>query len=368
MTTNPRHTDDLTTPAIVVDLDVMEANIKSMHARLAENGIDCRPHTKVHRIPEIARMQANAGSIGITCQTVGESVVMAAEGFNDIMITNCLIGEPNIAAMAELAKGINLSVIVESELALRQISSAATTAGSSVRVLVDCDLGMHRSGIPDTEGVLELARQIDSAPSVEFAGLAGYIGGYPSCDDVRRTGDFFRDVVQGFGEYGVAAPSIGMGGTTYAKVAWPGCAPFGVGESRIGNYPFLDAVKVAQGLASLSDCSLKIVSTVLSRPGPTRATLDVGWRVLSRGGPPLMTTFGHVVEYPEARIQSLHTEHAYVEFDSPSDAPSLGERVTVIPNSVDGVFAGAEDIYGIKGDQITTRWIVPRRSDSQPRN
>ena len=137
--------------------------------------------------------------------------------------------------------------------------------------------------------------------------------------------------------------------------AWPGCPASTITEARPDNYAFYDATKVAYGLVGYEDCALRIISTV-STPGPTRFVLDAGWRTLSNNPIPGQPTYGHTVEYPHARTTRLYTDHAVVEVPAYSRRPRIGDRLTIIPNSCDGVLALFSSLHGIRGGEPEHTW------------
>src|SRR6185503_13472282 len=152
--------DELETPVPVVDIERMQANISRLQSYLDEHGIANRPHIKTHKIPEIAKMQMDAGAIGITCQKVSEAEVMAEAGFTDIFIPYNIIGEKKLARLMELAKRVKVSVTADSAYVIRGLSGAAQRAGLTMTVLIECDTGAHRCGVQSPQEAAELARLI----------------------------------------------------------------------------------------------------------------------------------------------------------------------------------------------------------------
>ena len=168
------HITDLETPVPVVDIDRIEANIARLQVYLDEHKIANRPHIKTHKIPEIARMQVDAGAIGITCQKVSEAEVMADAGFTDIFIPYNIIGESKLNRLMALAKRVTVSVTADSAYTIRGLASAAQHAGLTLTVLVECDTGLHRCGVQSPQEAAELARLISQSPSLHFGGLMTY--------------------------------------------------------------------------------------------------------------------------------------------------------------------------------------------------
>src|SRR5689334_21579277 len=166
--------DQLETPVPVVDLDRLQANIARLQAYLDEHQIANRPHIKTHKIPQIARMQMDAGAVGITCQKISEAEVMADAGFRDIFLPYNIVGESKLQKLMGLARRVKLSVTADSEFVVRVLSNAAQTAGLTLDVLVECDTGGGRCGVQNPQEAASLARTIASSKGLHFGGLMTY--------------------------------------------------------------------------------------------------------------------------------------------------------------------------------------------------
>lgn len=327
-----------------------------MRRRLEESRIDLRPHIKVHRIPELGRMQTSRGAVGIACQTLEEVEVMLHAGFGDIMLTNSIVDRKKLSRLARLMSRANLAVTADSDQAVEGLSGAAEASGGKASVYVECDIGGARTGFADPSPAAALAIKIARSPNLEFGGLAAYLGGNPGCTEVDAAEMLLAEVVSRLVRAGIDVPAVSVGGTVFAMRAWPDCPPSTVTEARPGNYSFFDGTKVEFGLVGYGDCALRVISTVVSRPNPTRVILDVGWRILSNNELPGRSTYGHILEYPDARVVRLYTEHAIVELPESSTEPRIGEFVTIVPNSCDGVLASVDTLYGVRGDRIEHAW------------
>jgi len=165
------HIDELDTPVPVVDIDRLEANIERLQAYLDQHGIANRPHIKTHKIPEIARMQMDAGAIGITCQKVSEAEVMVDAGFRDIFIPYNIMGKNKLDRLMALAHRANVSVTADSAYVINGLSTAAEFANLTLTVLVECDTGLHRCGVQTPQEAAQLARLISASPNLHFGGL-----------------------------------------------------------------------------------------------------------------------------------------------------------------------------------------------------
>lgn len=343
-------------------LDTFEANTVAMHRRLGESRVTLRPHIKVHRIPELGRMQSSVGAGGIACQTLEEVETMVAAGFRDIMLTNWLVDGRKLSRFMELQTRAALAITADSDQAIGALSRVARTSGQRAPVYVECDIGGARTGFTDPGSAAALAMDVARSPNLEFAGLAAYLGGNPKCPDIDLSEALPAEVVSRLAQAGIDVPSVSVGGTVFAMRAWPHCSPNTVTEARPGNYSFYDTTKVDFGLVTYEDCALRVTSTVVSRPNPARMVLDVGWRILSNNENPARSTYGHIPEHPQARITRLYTEHAVVELPPGSAQPGIGDLVTVIPNSCDGLLASVDTLYGVRGGRIDNVWRLWERA------
>ena len=163
--------EELDTPAVIVDWDVMQENIRSLADYCLKHGIGLRPHTKTHKIPAIAKMQIQAGCQGITVAKVGEAEVMAAAGLEDILIAYPVLGTSKLERLAKLARDRKITVGVDSMEAIEGISQVARRANSHISILIEFDMGMQRCGLQSPEALVSMARNVEKLPGVRFAGI-----------------------------------------------------------------------------------------------------------------------------------------------------------------------------------------------------
>ncbi|HET7288305.1 MAG TPA: alanine racemase, partial [Pyrinomonadaceae bacterium] len=170
------HISELETPAVVVDLDVMDQNIARMAAYCREHKLLLRPHTKSHKIPELAQRQIASGAMGITVAKLGEAEVMLNAGITDILIAYPIVGEEKTARLARMAEQANITVALDSEEAARGISAAAARQGVRIEVLIEMDVGFRRCGLANENDLLALATVITGLPGLDFKGLMFFPG------------------------------------------------------------------------------------------------------------------------------------------------------------------------------------------------
>jgi D-serine deaminase-like pyridoxal phosphate-dependent protein len=313
----------LDTPAVIVDLDIAERNIARLQQACDENGIANWPHIKTHKSVELARLQLRHGAAGITCQKLGEAEIMAEAGFGDILISYNVLGAPKLARLARLARRTRLTLSCDSAPVADGLSDAAERAGAELEVLVECDTGRHRCGVPDPRAAAALAGHIARLPGLRFSGLLLY----PPNDDLGHTAAFVRETKALCVAQGLEVRRVSSGGTPNVRRL----GALGETEYRAGTYVYNDRQMVTLAAAALDDCALFVHTTVVSHPEPDRVIIDAGSKTLTSDLMGL-SGFGSLVDYPEARIHQLAEEHGFVDISACSLKPELGEVVRVLPN------------------------------------
>jgi len=201
--------DELDTPVPTVDLDAVERNIARMQGYCDEHGFDFRPHVKTHKVPELARMQLDAGAVGITCQKLGEAEVMADAGIDDILLSFPLLGAAKAERLAALARRVRIAVVGDSAEVARSLSPVLAREGVEVGFLVECDTGFRRTGVQTPAAAAELARLAASPPGLRFAGLMTY-------PTVPESGPWLRAARQAIEADGLEVERVSGGGTPTA--------------------------------------------------------------------------------------------------------------------------------------------------------
>lgn len=344
------HIDELETPVPVVDIDRMEANIARLQVYLDEHRIANRPHIKTHKIPAIAKMQMDAGAVGITCQKVSEAEVMANAGFEDIFLPYNIIGEAKLKRLMALARRIHISVTADSAFTARGLSNAAMLADLNLAVLIECDTGAGRCGVQSPQEAAELARLIGSLPNLHFGGLMTYPSNENLDDFVRETRSLLKDDH-------LPIERVSGGGT---PTMWEAHLHPELTEHRAGIYVYGDRLTLRSGAVTLDTCALRIFTTVVSRPTQDRGILDAGSKTLSTDLHGL-EGYGYICEYPEAKIYQLTEEHGHVDFSACARKPEIGERVSVIPNHCCVVTNLFDEFVGMRDNQVEVTWQIAAR-------
>jgi len=343
------------TPAVVVDLDVVERNIVRVQRHLDGLGIANRPHIKTHKSPELARVQRAVGAKGITCQKLGEAEVFAEAGFHDILISYNVFGEQKEARMAALMRRlpVELTVAADNPVTIDGLDRAGRAAGRPVGIVIECDTGRKRAGVETPAEAVQLAVEAAHREGLQFRGLMFY----PPEDGWDASQRFLDDALAGLREHGLPIEIISTGGSP--NLPHVGKLK-GATEHRAGTYIFNDRMQVKAGVASLEDCALKVYATIVSRAGAERGILDAGSKTLTAdtGG---LDGHGYIVEHPEARIVRFAEEHGFLDLAACNDRPNVGVVVRIVPNHVCVVVNMVDRMVAVRGDEIVGEIEVAAR-------
>jgi D-serine deaminase-like pyridoxal phosphate-dependent protein len=333
------------TPAVVVDLDRVQSNIGRVQALCEARGVNNRPHIKTHKSPVLARMQVAAGASGITCQKLGEAEAMVAGGIEDILVSYNLIGAARSGRLASLRRRADVTICADNPVTLAAYAEAAAVAECPVGVVIECDTGRKRAGVETAKEAIDLARIIRDTEGLEFRGLLFY----PTEGAWDAAQKFHDEAVAGLKSLGLEAGIISTGGTpnlpNVGKLV-------GATEHRAGTYIFNDRMMVACGAATEDDCALHVYATVVSRAGPDRGILDSGSKTLTADLGGGMDGYGHILEYPQARIGAFAEEHGFLDLSRTNERPSVGEVVRIIPNHVCVVVNMVDQLIAVRGGEI----------------
>ena len=359
------HISELETPAVVVDLDVMDRNLSRMADYCRKHQLLLRPHTKTHKIPELAKRQIASGATGITVAKIGEAEVMLEAGITDILIAYPIVGAAKAQRLATIAGRAKITVSLDSEEAALGISEAASRHGTSVGILIELNVGFDRCGVSNEVEVVRLAKKVTSLPGLEFKGLMffpGHFGVLPEQrSHLRAQVNEFLDRVFGACAREQLPLSIVSGGSTPA--AFESDFFHGVNEVRPGTYIFNDRNTVGVSAASLNDCALSVLVTVVSTGVPGRAVIDGGSKTFSsdRYQAEDGNGFGLVKEDHAAQIERLSEEHGHLNITRSDRRYKVGDRLSVIPNHVCTTVNMHDEIYGVRGEQVEVTWRVEGR-------
>ena len=360
---------DLETPAIVVDLDVLERNLSRMADYCRSHNLRLRPHTKSHKIPELAKRQLAHAAQGITVAKIGEAEVMLEAGITDIMIAYPIIGKGKAEKLAELATQAKITVSLDSVEVAKAISDQAKKKDARIGILVEMDVGFHRCGVTTEDEVLTIARSVADLPGLEFKGLMFFPGHLQVPEKERAelrvaVNDFLARALAKLEDAGLPVEIVSGGSTPTAR---EGHLFTGVNEIRPGMYIFNDRNMLAVGVASIEDCALAVITTVVSTSVPGRAIVDAGSKTLSSDGyqVPDGRGFGMVKIDPDADVERLSEEHGNLNISRSTRQYRVGERLEIIPNHVCSTVNMHNQIYGVRGGRVESVWEVAGRGKVQ---
>ena len=360
------HIDALDTPALLIDLDVMERNLQRAADYAKAHGLHLRPHTKTHKTPALARLQLELGAAGLTVAKVGEAEVMAQVSPPGLLVAYPVLGESKLRRLAEVARKTQVTVALDNAVVARGLAEAAAAYGVEFGVLAEWDAGMARAGLQSTEELAALALGISRLPKLRFEGIAFYPGhvqssgadGEAALAQVRAALDAALDRLS---QQGTPAAIVSGGSTPtlYQSHLIPR-----MNEIRPGTYIFNDRNTVEVGACGPDDCAASILVTVVSTARPGQVLIDGGSKTFSsdrcrRGG------FGYVREAPAAVLTNLNEEHGYLDVREVRRTYSVGDRLRIVPNHVCTAVNLHERLYGIRGDRVECEWAVEARGKLQ---
>ena len=361
--------EQLETPVPVVDLDRLAHNLDRMAAYATLHGLRLRPHVKTHKSPRIAAEQLRLGAVGLTCATLREAEVMS-EVCTDILVAYPPVGAARLERLAMLPAGVRVAVAADDAHALDALSVAARLGHRTIDVMVEADLGMHRVGVTSPEKAVAIARQIDRASSLRFAGLQfypGHIRAKVSEQDaaLAQLGRDIAQYVDALRDAGLP-PAIVSGGSTPA--AWRMHEVPGVNEVRPGTYVYNDRTTAQIGACDWEDCALTVLATVVSVSVKGQAVVDAGTKALGRE--PLRAEgdgYGALLDHPEVIVSRMSEEHGILDLSRSAWRPRLGDQVRIVPNHVCIVVHLFDEIIGVRGHAVETRWPVAARGRASNR-
>lgn len=330
--------EELETPAVVVDMDILEANLARVVDYARSHGLRLRPHTKTHKIPAIAKMQVKAGCHGITVAKSTEAEVMAGAGLDDILVAYPILVPEKAKRLAALAVTHRILVAIDSLMAAQVLSEAASAASSTIGLLIELDVGMRRCGIGSPEDVAELAKQIARLPHVRFEGLNFFPGQLhippaKQKEPLLEVEKKVKTVIDLLTANGLK-PGIVSGGST--PTLFQSHFVPSMTEIRPGTYVFNDVNTLKINACSLEECALRVIVTVVSTAVEGRAMVDGGSKTFS--GDHLVhglgEGFGYVVEDPAIQFVGMSEEHGHLDVTKARKRPLLGSRLSIIPNHV----------------------------------
>jgi len=345
---------ELVTPALVLDLPAARRNIEHMATAIRALPAEIRPHIKVHKSPELARLQIEAGAIGLSVATVWEAIVMARSGIDHIFLVNTVAGAQKLRALAELARERDIMVAVDDAANAGRLAEAAQAAGSELGILIEVDTGMDRCGVDTPEQALELARAVTRLKGLRLLGLTGYEGHCSLTPErelrherERAAMTMFVGTAELLERNGIPCPIRSAGGT--ATWDWTAAFP-GVTEIQAGTYVVMDNFhgRMVEGF----EHSLTVQATVISRP-PDRVIVDAGNKSMGAGD--LSSVVGHAVK--PFRFDEEHGIFATPE----GSTLRVGDVVALVPGYSPSTVNWYDAFHVVEDDVVIDIWpVIPR--------
>jgi D-serine deaminase-like pyridoxal phosphate-dependent protein len=348
---------EVLTPALLLDLDRFEANIQQMQSSVSGAGKKLRPHAKAHKCVEIARRQVAAGAAGVCVATMAEMELMARAGIGMLLTTPVASRSKTDRVAASVKAGADLCVVVDHPDQVRFYQDSLASAGAKLRVLVDLDIGDHRTGIPCDERAIALARSVAASPNLEFTGLQAYSvsGSHTEGWEARRAHST-QAIAQAVSvqrrllEEGLDARYLtgGSTGTWNIDIAIPELT-----EMQAGSYPLMDAAYRRIGGVDFLP-AMTVVTTVISYSHSNQLTVDGGYKAFATDRP-----FGpEPVDLRGVRWQWAGDEHGILHLENPSRSLRLGDRIEFLAPHCDPTVNLHDRIHVIRGEEVVAVWPV----------
>jgi D-serine deaminase-like pyridoxal phosphate-dependent protein len=358
---------ELDTPAILIDLDIMERNLERVAQYARQHDLRLRPHTKTHKIPALGARQLALGAAGLTVAKPTEAEVMLKADPRDLLIAYPVIGAAKMDRLKHVAGRTNVTVSIDSEVAARQLSDAAASAGRRIGVLVEMDVGLRRVGVDPHAGLLALAQMVAKSPGLEFRGVAFYPGhikgtGEEAERQLREVSELVREALDSLAAAGLQSQIVSGGST---PTLFQSHCVRGMNEIRPGTYIFNDRNTWMSGACSFEDCAATILVTVVSTAVPGRMIIDGGSKTFSSDRCVAAEGFGHLLDCPDAFFEKMNEEHGFFDVTQVDRNWRVGERLRILPNHICVTMNLHEQVYGVRGDEVMEVWKVEGRGKLQ---
>jgi|EndMetStandDraft_3_1072993.scaffolds.fasta_scaffold199618_1 D-serine deaminase-like pyridoxal phosphate-dependent protein len=352
--------DQLDTPALLLDLDLFEANVKQAAETCRNHGVHWRPHAKCHKSPDIGHRLIEAGAIGLTCAKLGEAEVFAAAGIPDLLIANYVVGPQKVARLIEVRQKADPIVTIDHIDQAIPISAAMAAKRLKVRAILEIDIGMDRAGVAPGKPAVELAKKVAALPGIEFVGVMGYEGHLLLVDDPSEKAsricvslNQLTDTVKRLEAAGLHCSIVSCGGT--------GSLPFSVGhpgitELQAGGVIFMDAFYRYQCKLEGYRHALTLLVTVVGRPTAERAIIDAGRKTMN-----MEIAMPLVMGREGITVDRLSAEHGMLKVGPTAQDLKIGDRLEIIPGYSDLTTTLHNQFFVVQGDKLVDIWPLTAR-------
>lgn len=357
---------EVDTPALLIDLDAFERNLRALPQKIAGKSVQLRPHSKTHKSPIIALKQIELGAVGVCCQKVSEAEALVAGGVRDILVANEVVGSTKLNRLAALARHASIAVCVDDPGNIADLEDAAVQFDARIRVLIEIDVGAGRCGVAPGEAALALAQTISRSKHLQFDGLQAYQG---SAQHIRSYDERRQAIERAIAQASQTKNLIESHGISCPRVTGAGTGSFEFEaassvytELQCGSYVFMDAdynrnLDAGGQPQPQFDQSLYIWTTVMSRPTSNRGVVDAGLKALSiDSGLPVVS------DYPDVVYARASDEHGKLEIKDPSqEGFDVGDKIRLTPGHCDPTVNLYDWYVGIRGQQVECLWPVAAR-------
>lgn len=360
------------TPALIIDYNIMMKNIEFMQKKADEYGVKLRPHTKTHRMPELAKLQMEAGSGGITVAKVGEAEVMAENGLKDIFIANEIVGINKLERIRELNRKINIRTGVDNKFQIDQLEEVFKNEDKGIEVLIEIEVGENRSGIIKKEDLIDLVNHIKAKNKVILKGVFSHEGHTYNVENVDKCIEESIKSQQRTIECANIIKALGVDIDTISIGATPSLMHSKIlpeiTEIRPGTYILMD---VGQGSAidDFEKCAATVLATIISKPTEERVVLDTGAKALTAQSRTIgiCATLGNglVKNSDNIRLSRVYDEHGLINNRDFSKKINVGDKIEIIPNHICPVCNLYEKAYLVSGGNVLREVAILGRGKSQ---
>lgn len=362
----------LPTPSLLIDNDRALENIQMMQERADKLGLKLRPHIKTHRMPYFAKLQMEAGAVGIACAKIGEAEVMVENGIGDIFIANEVIGVDKYERLAALHRKIHVRIGIDNTVQLAQMEQVFAHEEKPLEVLIEYEVGEVRTGVVEDEQLVELVEAIKRCKHVVLKGIFSHEGHTYRADSIEdcrvkarsayertvRAADIIR-------AHGVDIDTVSIGATPSVM---NGDYYEGITELRLGTYIFFD-VGQSKALGNFGHCAATVLASVISKPHGERVVLDAGAKALASQNRPdgicATAGFGAIKGAEHINVNNLFDEHAVLSSAELRDMVAIGDKVEVIPSHVCPTVNLYDTAYLVSNGKVLDKLPIACRGKSQ---
>jgi D-serine deaminase-like pyridoxal phosphate-dependent protein len=364
--------ESVDTPALLVDLDIAGKNIQSMASVASSLGVALRPHVKTHKLPQLTRLQVDAGAAGITVARLEEAEAMVAAGVRDVFLAYPIVDENHLRRARDIADA-TLRIAIE-DLASAEWLDRELRGADPLDVMIEVDTGHRRCGVTSVDEARELARRIDQLRCLRLRGVFTHEGhAYQATTPGdratvgRRAGTMLSEIAAAIEDDGIEVSTVSVGSSLTVESA--GSQP-GVTEVRPGTYVFNDRSQALHGRVSIDECAAVVLTTVIGAPTPDRVVVDAGSKSLALD--PTLTNpphvdFGHIVGRPGWAVTQLSEEHGMLRAAESGGGEPLrpGDRLLIVPNHICPVVNLFDQAVIHRSGELVDLWGTTGRSRHQ---